>query len=214
MQVSKTPEELRRNFRDSFHALLLSSEAYDKGSFGESARLGALIYLFVHDHGRSTSLLTLFDRKKIGFTNTARLLNPRNLLTEAPLVFMRANVTGMTYEPLLDNGPPEAYGRAPLPFSKWWDMEILRDGSRRTLSRKNIVFAMRHKEGGAHVDGFVDEILAALNRKNSMGWEWANAQDGVRLPEYAVQYATVRQIAWELEQTLRGACADLLPPAP
>jgi hypothetical protein len=67
---------------------------------------------------------------------------------------------------------------------------------------------MRHKEGGGHVDPDIDEVFADLNRRNSMGWYLMTA-GGDFLPEYAPQYATTRQIAWELEQTLQGNCADL-----
>ena len=70
----------------------------------------------------------------------------------------------MSYEPLLADGPPDRYAIEPKPFSRWWEATVLRDDRRRELSRKNLIFTMRHKEGGGHVDPDIDELFAELNR--------------------------------------------------
>jgi 3-dehydroquinate dehydratase len=41
---------------------------------------------------------------------------------------------------------------------------VLRDDRRRELSRKNLIFTMRDKDGGGHVDPNIDEVFAELNR--------------------------------------------------
>ena len=59
------------------------------------------------------------------------------------------------------------------------------------------------------IDPKIKEVFADLNRRNSMGFSLVTDK-GEIVPEYAAQYASVRQIARELEQTLRENCADLV----
>lgn len=70
--------------------------------------------------------------------------------------------------------------------------------------------------GGAHASEGYDRLekvaasaFADLARGDPGGWIMETGQGRFR-PEYGVQFATVRQIGWELEQTLRRHCADLL----
>jgi hypothetical protein len=210
---NKSEDELRRNFLHAFDALTLSAKSYDEGYYGEAVRLAATVHVFVHDHGKSSvSLLTHLKRKSIAFVSTAVPLNPRNLLTEMPLVMMRlsSDQPSVFYVPRLDDGPP--IGRSEEPFHKWWDAGVMRDNRRRIFSRKNLISNMRHREGGAHVDGQLDEMFADLGRNNSMGWVGISAGEKF-VPAYGPEYASVRQIAHELTLTLRAYCADLLPPA-
>ncbi len=204
----KSAEELRKTFLHLYNGLQLSCDAYDKGFKGEAARLAASIYIFVHDHGKKTpSLLTLLNRKGILFTNTAAPIDPDNLLSELPLVFTRASIAGIEYLPMCAGGPevPPTEEK----FSKWWDASVLRDNRRRILSRKNIVTTMRHQEGGGHVSRDLDESFADLQRHNTAGWI-AFRENKAFAPEYGPHYATVRQIAHELSETLRRGCSDLI----
>ena len=100
-KLLKTRDEIERNFRHIFDSMLLSSKSYDEGFKGEAARLANVVYILVHDYGKTTSLLTQLDRKKIGFVNTSRPINPNNLLTEMPLVIMHLSTDGMDYLPRL-----------------------------------------------------------------------------------------------------------------
>ena len=208
-KVQKTADEVRRNFQHVFRGLLISCESYDAGYKGEAARLAASVYILVHDYGRnSVSLLTQLGRNSIDFVNTCVPLNPKNLLTEMPLAMMHLTDGGMEYVPLL-GGPPEPPKDLTLPFGRWWEMDVMRDDRRRTVSRRNIVFHMRHCEGGGHVDPKLDEIFADIQRANSMGWVFSTRNKDF-VPEYGPEYATMRQIAWEVEQTLQTHCGDLI----
>jgi hypothetical protein len=51
-----------------------------------------------------------------------------------------------------------------LSFSKWWEEEIFRIPSGQKLSRKNLVFAMRSQDGGAHVDEEIRDADYAILR--------------------------------------------------
>jgi hypothetical protein len=78
----------------------------------------------------------------------------------------------------------------------------------------------RNKLGSGHVSKGYDRHGAApasafadLARGDAGGWLLINEQGGLP-PEYGVHFATMRQIGWELEQTLRRHCGDLIAVAP
>ncbi len=212
----KTPDELRRNFRHAFEALELSSKAYDEGHKGEAARLAGVIYVYVHDYGRNNvSLLTHVGRKSIPFCNTARPINPRNKLTEAPLTLLNlssappseAALNEEVYVPRL--GQPTNVTEPELKFTAWWEAGILKDKKNRILTRKNLITFMRHNEGGGHVSGTFDEYFAGLRRENTGGWSIVRNAQAVA-PAYGPEYASTRQIAYEVRETLVRHCQELL----
>jgi hypothetical protein len=62
--TAKTPVEIARDFTMAFDRLARAGQAYDAGHHSDALTIAALVYLFVHDHGKSTvSLLSLTKRK-------------------------------------------------------------------------------------------------------------------------------------------------------
>ena len=217
-KLSKSHDEALRNFHHVLGGLSLSARAYDEGYFGEAVRLAAAVYTIVHDRGRSTqSLLRQFDRKGIDFTNSADQLHPDNLLPEMNLVVAKVEAFGdgkaaQTYLPYCSFAvpPPKEPGTPQsLPFRRWWEMPIMRDSSRREISRKNLVFHLRNGEGGGHVDPKINEVFADISRYQSVGFPIFYGNTPL-VPEYGPHYASMRQIAWEVEQSIQLHCADLL----
>ena len=209
-RTPKSQLEIQRNFVHAFEALCLSSQAYDNGYKGEAARLAGIIYILVHDYGKRTiSLLKLVDRKNILFKNTTIPLNPQNLLGETPLVIVKASTKGIEYIPILDQGTPQHYQQPDQKFRDWWDTPVLRDDQRREFTRRRLVTSMRNAEGGGHVDSHLDKDFSDLMRNNSIQWFFTSGEKTFQ-PEYAPPYASVRQIAYEIELTLRANCAEIL----
>ena len=205
--IKKSPEELRQDFKRNFGFLTRSLEAYKGGVQDEAIRLAGSVYVFVHDHGKSSvSILSHVNRKNIPFHNTGVPLNPRNLLTENPLVMFRLGGVGASVAiPRYNDGHTQL---PPLPFSKWWEAPVLRDNKRREFSRKNLIMTVRNKQGSGHVSADLDEAFSDLNNRNSMGW--VTVTNGHSQPLAGIEYATVAQIAHELRVTLELHCADLL----
>lgn len=222
--IPKTQAEIGRDFAMGVERLVRAGHAYDAGLHAEALSIAALVYLFVHDHGKSAvSLLSLARRKEtVAFRDTGAPLNPRNLLTEHPLAL--AETAGgsegryVCYRPTL--GQSEIFvGDKELRFSSWWEATVLRSSQRHEFSRKNLIFFFRNKMGGGHVSEGYDQLekvasaaFAALARSDAGGWLVPSSRRMLR-PEYGVQLATVRQIGWELEQTLRRHCGDLVAEA-
>lgn len=218
--IPKTEVEIRRDFAVNFGRLVRAGQAFDTGHQSEALSIAVLVYLFVHDHGRSAvSLLTLAGRKdSIRYRDTAKPLNPRNMFAEHPLAGMSA--TAHPEEPHFEYLAISQLNFMPfdqeIRFGAWWDGRVLRDRARREFSRKNLIFVFRNKMGGGHASSGYDRLdemaaiaFADLGRHDASGWFISSATRVLR-PEYGVQFATVRQIGWELEHTLRSHCSDLL----
>jgi len=141
------------------------------------------------------------------------------MLTEHPLAVVQVT-TGpegphLQYKAALDS-LVSIIGEKEVSFGAWWDAAVLRDPKRREFSRKNLVFFFRNKMGGGHVSEGYDQLentasiaFADLARSDAGGW-LVSSGNGMLRPEYGVQFATVRQIGWELEQTLKRHCGDLV----
>jgi hypothetical protein len=137
---------------------------------------------------------------------------------EQGVFFMRgaALVPGAQPSPV---GPPP-YSRQ-KPFAEWWNDPVTKDSTGAIFARSNYVLACAHKEGGAHVDPALDAEWAGLTRNNTLNWHThyqgigvaigpTAASGGIEVPLGNPALATVRQIAYEIDQTLRTQLSHLL----
>jgi hypothetical protein len=87
-------------------------------------------------------------------------------------------------------------------FVKWWQNEIIyRERTENLeLTRRRLVFALRHQDGGGHIGELTDRSYVRL--KTGGGW-FGNV--GAKPPEPVVGavQATMRQVAWEMTETLK-----------
>jgi hypothetical protein len=215
--VSRSPEDLSRSFEDNFTRLVNAGERFDAGQSVEAITVAGAVYVMVHEGGkRSPSVLTMLSRKnETRFRDSGRPIDPRNqIFFQAPLTQTVLGAGEISIQAAKDSDPS---GRPTLPFSKWWDGHVLRDHNGRLFSRKNLIHFFRHTLGGGHIgkefegqDQLSGEAFASLGGAYSK--EFALNINGQSVePKYGPEYATVRQIGWELEQTLRESFSDLIP---
>ncbi|MDY0395437.1 hypothetical protein RWE15_23840 [Virgibacillus halophilus] len=108
--------------------------------------------------------------------------------------------------PFLDDGPS---GKRWNTFKKWWAEDIvLVDNNKNKLTRKDLILSSSNKDGGAHVDPQLDRAYAELNRKNTMGW--VQVTDGKQSPVSDPHLASIRQIGYEVLQTLKEEFSDII----
>ena len=203
--MKRTRQDLIEALQCQVTFLQRSAAAYDAGDQLEAIRLATVAYVILHDGGkRNQSILTqLGVRGSLRFVVKGRPVNPQNLVTDMPLVglqFQGGENPGALYVPLLANGPqPIRY----LQFQRWWEEAVYQDQKKRTLSRKNIVSSLRDQEGGAHFDArLTEETYIGIAKEDSAKWYWTiNGQDAGPIRP-GPHLATMRQIAWELEQAL------------
>lgn len=198
--VGQTQEELKRHLSDNVRFLRASAASFDEGFFGEAKRLATTIRVLVHDTRSSHSLLGLMAiKEQLAYVNAANPHDPSNLLAHHGLVGLRFGPEGVRYFAPLGDGPPSRQ-RPKASFNEWWDEKVIVDYTGGVFSRKDLVLTLANKDGGAHVDPKLDATYAALTRKNSLGWIASDA-NGER-PMEDVELHSVRQIAYELFQTL------------
>lgn len=194
--------ELIKLLADQRAALAASCEGYDKGNEWEAARLATTVFTLVHDGGSITSLLTqLHLRASMRLLSSGRSLDPKNVSSTPPLLMVVMASTGTAFRPRLAvSSGSENQRLQRVQFATWWQKEVIfKDHRIAPLTRMRLVFALRHQDGGGHIGELTDKSYVHL--KAGGGW-FGNQQDGTPGPMLSAASATMRQIAWELTETL------------
>jgi hypothetical protein len=209
----KTRSELEAELAEQLEALRDSASAYDSGKFWEAKRLAAVAYILLYDGGQTALLDQLGLKSAMLFTSTVAPPDSRPIL---PLAIIQGSIQDgkVSYVPFLDEW---STSRRELKWSKWMSETVYELGSGKKLSRKNLIYLLRNKMGGGHVDGAIEN--EALNWLKSGAHEiradgpWRDANgnpvDNVPFPDqYSGRipnghWATMRQIAWELDYSFR-----------
>lgn len=199
--MAKTPlsrEALEQHLQDQLHFLEQSADAFDKGFTAEYRRMALSIRVLVHETRSSHALLAQLGLLNTDFIDTAREIDPDNLLSHSGLTMMlHGGVNGGFAAPLDDT--PFKVSR---PFADWWAAPVMKDGQRRILTRKDLVLTAANQDGGGHVDPALDETYADISQRNSLGWQVQGA-DGAWKELPGAERVSIRQIAHEVLKTLK-----------
>jgi hypothetical protein len=225
-RIARTHAELVEHLRRQIRFLVRSADAYDQGDEAEAQRLAVVVRTLIHDTRASRSLFVqlglvgLFE-----FVDTARAVQPRNMMATSGLVQVgfSTNPPSGRYVAGLGNLPPDRL-RHRTAFSVWWNRAVTKPRNGMEYSRADMVLAVANREGGAHVDPLRDPIYEALVVENGLGWRhtadadhvgliWSQVEDAVpgEPMEGDPLLAAVRQIAWELNETVSGQLSAILP---
>lgn len=198
----KPEHEIWAHFTEQREMLESSCAGYDAGKTWEAKRIASCVHTFVHDFGRTVSLLSQLKlRGSLRFISSAIAWSETSPTAQMPLVAVRADASGCRYVPFLDDRPPERFDR--ISFSSWWEQPILRDVRRRVLTRKNLVFSLRDQDGGGHVDATLsDEGYASLSRQGGAAFQYQVGDNPPRNIDPGPHLASMRQIGWELLRTI------------
>jgi hypothetical protein len=195
---------LEKELGKQLSLLALACQAFDRGLRPIARHIALSLRVLLHQRGQSRALLHELGHLSHPFFASGRHLNPRNLLTECALCFVRLKVgdgAAGGFEPFLDDGP---VGQARwLPFEEWWTETIAKNKSGRRFTRRELVGHLAEADGGGRVDPLLDAAYMALSRENSLGWT-LTTDDG-SLPLGGPEVGCVRQIAHELLETLKAA---------
>lgn len=134
------------------------------------------------------------------------------------LVYMRCAL--LVEGPLPADAPGEPPYSRPKPFAEWWNDPVTKDSQGEFFARRDYVLAGANKEGGSHVDASLDAAWTGLTRNNTLNMRVDPAGrvsvsvgpllGGIQVPLGNPALASIRQIAYELDQTLRSQLAHLL----
>lgn len=208
----KSEEELYLELKNQANFLRKSNAEYDKGDVSEAKRIANCAYILCHDGtGRTKSLLGQTKIKtKQNFLSTSyspyyQKMRERGQynyglgLCDASFTIASGGNAIGKYEPRLAEDIFKLFHE--LPFKKWYDEEIYRVDNKRGMSRKNLIFAIRSTDGGAHVDGELkNEEYVNLKTEGSGLVIQSNNEKPVFFNH--PHLASMRQIGWELEHFL------------
>ena len=204
-KIEQTSDELRQHLKDQINFINKSSREFDNGDISEAKRIATHIRVLVHDTKNSASILKILGEKEIILYLDSSLPNrPNNLISYTGLVYLNMvnDNKGFSakYRPLLNSRPGNW-----LSFDHWWNGIIITDQAGNSFSRKNLILHVADTDGGAHVDSKLCSDYFALSRGNSVGFSIVEksgnevVQDN---PIKSIEFASVRQIAFELVESL------------
>lgn len=206
----QSQDDLRQHLREQLEFLRASGEAFDAGRQAEAKRLATHIRILVHDTSKSVSLLQqLVQKERLRYVDTSHPPEPPGQIRiDAGLatVEMSFGPEGTTRyrAPLGDRER-----QPPKRFEMWWTITVLKDMKGNGFSRRDLVLALAHLDGGAHVDPELEAAYSELSRSNSIGFTFFDGGGNLLLVE-SPALANVRQIAWELQTTIEEQLAELL----
>jgi hypothetical protein len=140
-------QELVQHLGRQITFLRNSAAAYDQGCAEEAIRIAVVIRVLCHDTSKSTSLFKHMGEKgTLQLVTTAGALPPS--IAAHPLEYgelLRGQSFGETiyYAPVPANSPTLAY-------PSWWGQNVFISADE-PYSRKDVVLATAHMDGGAHV---------------------------------------------------------------
>lgn len=219
--MKRSPEGYSENLMSQLGRLSRNGEAYDRGDEGAALDLAVAIRVLVRETSNSHSLLGpkgLDVFRKALFMDT-RLPEARGRpgtrvvpvagcsLIRIEMVTGPAKGTGIAFRPVLGSRPHRWIG-----FERWLT-EPVSHGSRATQRscRWDFVNAIANKEGGAHVQPRISELYRAVVVDMGYGAAIDEASGEARPFDSDPTFAVVRQIAYELEQTIRTKLGGCLP---
>jgi hypothetical protein len=188
-----------------------AARAFDAGSLAEAQNLAARIRVLVHDGpGRGSSFLTQIGAKEsLPYLDTAQAEAPPGVIGFGAGLCMISAVAGdeasSRYKAPLDQLAPERQ-HPPAAFVDWWEDEILTDDRGNPFSRRAMVLAVANQDGGSHFDDTLDAAYSELTRDRSLTSFQPAPGGDERFKNVAPP--TIRQVAYELHETLRDQIVE------
>nr|WP_315384913.1 hypothetical protein [uncultured Sphingomonas sp.] len=202
----RSPGELTEELSDQRKALRASCDGYDRGELWESKRLATTVYNLVHEDGQKSLLSSLGIKKNLKFISSSKGFNLEYLnlgvvrggrvSPPTPLAALMLGENETIFVPMCHSVANIEWCRS-LAFGKWYEEGVFETSKGRVLSRKNLIYSLRSQDGGAHIDNMIKNEAYFVLR--------SDADDRLRSsgkPIPHAHYATMRQIAWEVEKTL------------
>lgn len=196
----RTVQETTHEMIEQLKALESLAQKFGEGEAWAAKLMATVIYVICHDgHGPIRSLLSQLDvRGQLNCISTAEAPSPGNLLT-LPLLFS-VQLGGERPSHIPNFMVPELANTFKwIPFTEWWEQPVYSRGLEGVITRKDLVLAVRSKDGGGHFDS---ELSCAkyVNMKSGSGWKFT--VNGEALPNDPIHLLTIWAIGWELFKSL------------
>lgn len=191
----RTRAELVNEMSEQLKALQFLAEQFGDGRMWAAKLMATIIYVICHDsHGPTVSLLSqLGARDKLRCVSTASEPHPGNLLTVPLMLGFHLGGAGPIQIPRFRMHELSIFKW--YPFNQWWEQPVYCRGTEEIITRKQLIFAVRSKDGGGHFDSELD-CANYVNMKLGAGWIASVGE--VDLPPDPSHLITVWAIGFEL----------------
>lgn len=219
MAFQRNQDELIHELREQVEFLRRSAISFDEGYEGEARRLASVMRLMLHDTERSTSLLKqLGVKEQLRYLDTAAPINEKNLVSTPGLAMMEfstgKDVARGRYVPRCKVDSLRLTEGPFLTFQPWWTDPVTKDDLGKLFNRRDFILNVANTDGGVHVDSSLNDAYADLTRNNSMGWRLSTHTRQDEIPfEGNLAFVAIREIAFELDQSLHRDICHLLEPS-
>jgi len=216
----KSRDQLGIELKEQIEAFRASADNYDRGSGWEFKRLANSVAILLYDGKPPTrSLLGLLGMKDaVQMVSSLPVKDKEDTIcglpvvarSSTPLLVMKFGAGGISYEPKYVVPEPSEDLRL-ISFDAWWSEPVLEQWSGFNLTRKDLVLTIRNQDGGAHVDDGIKNISYSdflrhgdpFVRVVDGGMAMGPNIDLVGEPILNGLRATMRQVAWEVDETLK-----------
>jgi hypothetical protein len=209
VQMKRTHDELLNELRKQVGFLERSCTIFDTGNEDEAVRIAVVLRVLVHDTDKSVSLLKQLGIKdQLKFIDSASPIDPQPTgeKRNGGTVMIMSGLPGLIgISPTRMGGKfvaplsPRPYTKGAVAFDEWWNDKNIPGHNKARYSRKWLVTKMANNEGGAHVDPDITKGYQELSTSSLGMTIVANGVEGFINSAADV---SVRQIAWEVLQTL------------
>lgn len=199
VRVARTKDDLKHQLIEQLALLQMACDSFDNGKDVAAKHAALTLRVLLHQTPKSHSLLGQLQLRQGRFIDTAGPLSPTNLLSDSNLTASVMTGAGSKWVPLvLAGGSPFV---RKIMFPEWWIEPVVKSQAGEKFDRRALIHHVCNTDGGAHVDPELDEAYMNLSRKNSLGWVFV--RNGIESPMKGPELACIRQIAYEVIETLR-----------
>ena len=203
---SRSREDLIERLKEQRSFLKASCAAFDAGAEPEAVRLATTLRVMLHDNAKSHSLLRQLRIKQRMRLISSSPIMPRGQTVWLGLVVIKLTPHWIEYSPKCEDVNPGSKFPA-MPVDRWWTQKVIRAQDDRdgwfTLRRQDLILGFANRDGGAHVDPR-PRARHTPSLGNAINIAVANSISGRHEPTRSVAHLCIRQMAWEVEQSLNA----------
>jgi hypothetical protein len=211
-RVRQSRSDLEALLAEQLRMLRTVSDAYDIGSTECAKYIAVTLRVLLHDTASSHSLLGQLERLDRPFLSTVSPHTHLPGVTQAvSLTGVRHGPSGAVYLPACMMPTGFSWSRRMLSFGDWWTEVVVIVNSNSRFTRRDLVLNVANQDGGAHVDCTIKADYEAYSRRNGLGWLFSDARGFWMEATGGPHLATLRQISYELVESMRASSPELLP---
>ncbi len=203
--VTVQQSDLEQRLVEQLNFLRKSMRDFDDGDTSEFRRMSVALRILLHKSRNSSPLVEQVDLASIGFASYAVPIREKDLLSEFCLSLIAMSADGAKLIPVLGAGPNPP---RTVSLDAWKSEPVLRDDNRHVFSRWDIVMSVADQDGGAHVDGKINEAYHRLSKEHSIGFI-QSGPNGEKPLEH-IEKVYLRHISWEALQSIESGWSKKL----